>query len=92
LDGSGSFDPDGDALIYTWREGTLALAQTSDPVNSATASLSTGTHTITLTVDDGHGKTASDAVVKTVIRDAAYDRRDERDGSFTSCRLQANTS
>ena len=54
LDGTWSYDPDKDPLTYTWTGpfGTL----TGEAV---TATLPIGTHTITLTVDDGQGNTDS---------------------------------
>jgi hypothetical protein len=61
LDGSGSTDPDGDALTYIWT-GTFG---TATGVN-ATVTLPLGTHTVTLTVDDGNGGTGTDDVVITV--------------------------
>jgi len=62
LDGSGSTDPNGDPLTFTWLGpfGTL----TGETI---TPDLPVGTHTITLTVDDGTGKTDSDTVVVTVM-------------------------
>jgi len=61
LDGSGSSDPDGDLLTYTWAGpfGTKTGETT-------TVTLPLGTHTVTLTVDDGKGGTASDTVELTV--------------------------
>jgi hypothetical protein len=64
LDGSGSSDPDGDLLTYTW---TGAFGSTTgNPVNVA---LPLGSYAVTLTVDDGNGNTASDEVIIT-IRDS----------------------
>jgi hypothetical protein len=62
LDASASSDPDGDALAYTWSGpfGTLTGASIS-PV------FLPGVHTVTLTVDDGHGATAADTVQVTVV-------------------------
>ena len=62
LDGSGSTDPNGDPLTFTWVGpfGTWT-GETIYP------DLPLGTHTITLTVDDGRGKTDSDTVDVTVI-------------------------
>jgi len=62
LDGSGSSDPDGDQLTYTWREGNTIIA---GPTTSSTSNvtLNLGVHTITLEVDDGNGATDSDTVV-----------------------------
>ncbi|HEX7183446.1 MAG TPA: PKD domain-containing protein, partial [Thermoanaerobaculia bacterium] len=62
LDGSGSSDPDGDALTYTWT-GPFGTASGE----TATVTLTPGVHTITLTVDDGQGGTDSDEVVVTVV-------------------------
>lgn len=62
LDGSGSSDPDGDALTYSWAidGGEIATGV------SSTVSLEPGMHTIVLTVDDGNGETATDEVQITV--------------------------
>jgi len=51
LDGSASFDPDNDPLSYVWSEGTAVLGIGS--VLDATDALAPGSHTVTLTVDDG---------------------------------------
>lgn len=59
FDGSGSSDPDGDALTYEWFEGTSSLG--SGP--SASVSLPNGTHTITLHVTDPQGLSAEDTLV-----------------------------
>jgi hypothetical protein len=61
LDGSASFDPDGDALTYEWvgAFGTLEGERVTIP-------FPLGTYEITLTVDDGKGQTATDTVVVTV--------------------------
>lgn len=61
LDGSGSFDPDGDVLTFDW---TGPFGLTSGPV--VTVLLPIGTSAVTLTVDDGRGETATDTVVVTV--------------------------
>jgi sugar lactone lactonase YvrE len=58
LDGSGSSDPDEDGLTYTWSwaNGTADGA-------APDITLPYGITTVTLTVDDGKGGTASDTVV-----------------------------
>ena len=58
LDGSGSSDPNGDELVYTWTEGATELATGVNP----TINLAPGTHDITLTVDDYRGGTDTDVV------------------------------
>ncbi len=62
LDGSGSSDPAGIALTYTWTDANgNTLASGANP----TIALGVGVHTITLTVSNGTME-ASDAVVITV--------------------------
>jgi hypothetical protein len=62
LDGTGSTDPDGDQLTFTW---TGSFGKTSSP--TPMVSLRLGTHVIVLVVDDGHGGTSSDTVSITVV-------------------------
>jgi uncharacterized repeat protein (TIGR01451 family) len=76
LNGTGSSDPDGDTLTYAWTIGNLlpppilfwSTGSSTGAITGPTPSgpLPVGTHTITLTVTDGHGGTASDTVVVTV--------------------------
>lgn len=66
LDGSGSFDPEGGLLTYQWTEAGRQVAVGATP----TVSLAPGTHTLTLTVTDDQGATASDDVVVTVLAPA----------------------
>ena len=62
LDGTGSSDPEGDALTYRWTGsfGTVSGA-------TASVSLPAGTHVITLTVADGRGASATDTLLATVL-------------------------
>ena len=60
LDGTGSSDPDGDTLTYTWEPGTLGGS-------SPTPILPLGTHEFTLEVDDANGGTDTDPVTVTVV-------------------------
>jgi hypothetical protein len=63
LDGSGSSDPDGDDLTYSWTDGDgNEVGTTVDP----TVAVSLGDNTFTLTVDDGNGETSTDEVTITV--------------------------
>jgi hypothetical protein len=61
LDGSGSTDPEGDPLSFSW-SGPFGdwIGQTIYP------KLPVGTHSITLTVDDGNGNTDTDTLSVTV--------------------------
>jgi hypothetical protein len=49
LDGSGSSDPDGDSLAYSWYDGDVLIARGK----IAEVKLAVGTHSINLTVFDG---------------------------------------
>lgn len=62
LDGTGSSDPDGDPLSYEWG-GPFGTASGVSP----SVTLPPGTHTLTLTVDDGNGGTDTDEVVVVVV-------------------------
>ena len=64
LDGSGSSDPDGDALTYTWT-GAFGTASGINP--TVTLPVAGSPHPITLTVADGWGGMSSDEVVVAVI-------------------------
>jgi len=65
LDGSGSSDPDGDELTYTWKLGETVIA---GPAGEPTAqvTLPLGEHAVTLVVSDGSLE-ASDEVTVTVV-------------------------
>jgi hypothetical protein len=61
LDGTASSDPDSDPLTYRWTD-SFGTAQGPTPE----VTLPRGTHTVTLTVEDGNGESASDSVKITV--------------------------
>jgi hypothetical protein len=63
FDGSGSFDPDGDPLTYTWDFGDGGTGTGAFPTH---AYADDGVYTVTLTVDDGNGGTSTDTAVVTV--------------------------
>ena len=63
LDGSGSFDADGDELEYFWFEGDEQIATGVDP----NVQLSVGEHIIELIVNDGSEDSEPNEVVITVI-------------------------
>jgi PKD repeat protein len=62
LTGFGSTDTDGTITAYQWTEGATVLGDTA----SITREFSVGVHTVTLTVTDNGGATASDTVTITV--------------------------
>jgi hypothetical protein len=61
LNGTGSSDPDGDSITYSWTNGLSVIASEATP----TVSLPVGTHNLTLTVSDGQAN-SSDTVSVTV--------------------------
>ena len=63
LDGSGSFDVDGDELSYIWYEGATEIAAGVDP----NVALAVGEHIIELVVDDGTVSSEPNSVVVTVV-------------------------
>ena len=72
FDGSGSYDPDGSSLNFTWDFGEGTAAPTSGPTTEPTAThsyKSAGTYTVTLVVNDG--KDDSDPAQSVVIVEAA---------------------
>jgi len=62
LDGSGSYDPDGQIIKYIWKENNIKIGEGKQ----ITKQFEVGTHTITLIVEDDKGKTSSDNVIITV--------------------------
>jgi hypothetical protein len=61
LDGAASTDPDGDPLTFRW---TDSFGTVQGPTPQVILPL--GAHTVTLTVEDGNGASASDTVTITV--------------------------
>ena len=66
LDGSGSSDPDGNLLSYSWSKNGNVIATEVNP----TVTLADGSHTITLTVSDGE-LSATDQMVVDVVTNVA---------------------
>jgi PKD repeat protein len=66
LAGSGS-DPEGGPLTYAWSLGDV---QIETGVNPTVGPFAVGIHTVTLTVTDDHGATATDSMTVTVINEA----------------------
>jgi len=65
LDGSASQDPDGTIASFVWSEDGLQIATGINP----TVILSTGTHSITLTVTDNGGLKDTDSVTIKVLEE-----------------------
>ena len=65
LDGSGSFDPDLDPLTFTWT-GPFPEGGGSVAGVGPTVTLPLGSHSITLTVEDGKGASDTDNVMSIV--------------------------
>ncbi|MBL7020515.1 MAG: hypothetical protein ISR86_08205 [Nitrospinaceae bacterium] len=91
LDGSGSSDPDGDPLTYSWSGAVTATGVTP------TVSLASGTHNITLVVNDGTVDSAPDSVQITVQDTIApalsvSDRTEEATGPSTAVDVTGNAS
>jgi hypothetical protein len=63
LDGSGSHDADGSIVDYSWSEDSVVIASGVSP----TLNLDRDSHTITLTVTDDDGATASDDVMIDIV-------------------------
>lgn len=61
LDGSSSYDPNGDSLNYLW-QGIFGIVEGEGPV----VSMPLGEQDVTLTVNDGQGGTDSDTVLISV--------------------------
>ena len=72
LDGSGSYDPDGDPIVdYVWTGPFPEGGGTVQGV-SPTVTLSVGASTVTLIVDDGYAVSAADTVDVTINRTTWY--------------------
>src|SRR5262249_26378017 len=64
-------DPDGDALTYRWTTTCGSVSSPTSRQTPFTAPMTEGNCRVTITVDDGHGHTATDAVTIVVTRPAA---------------------
>ena len=73
LDATGSSDVEGEIAAYEWNNGSETLATTK----TAEVALPEGVYTITLTVTDAAGATASDVVTINVLMSGSYVPIDE---------------
>ena len=65
LSSAGTYDPDGDALTYLWKEGATTLSTAPSP---AVTICGVGLHVITLTVNDGRGHSVT-TTANVLLRD-----------------------
>lgn len=63
-------DPDGDALRYSWAPAAGTIASPTDRQSTWTAPMQPGPVRLTVTVDDGRGGTAADAITIQVVQAA----------------------
>jgi glucose/arabinose dehydrogenase len=66
---SGSFEPDGDPLSYSWTFGDGGTSTAQEPVHVYTA---TGSYNVVLTVSDGRGGTSQAQTLVSVYADANF--------------------
>jgi hypothetical protein len=68
LNGSGSSDPDGDLLTFSWIQisGTTVTLSGEDTPTPEFSPAKAGTYTIRLAVDDGDGGTSEDLITVTI--------------------------
>ncbi len=78
LDGSGSSDPDGDSLTYSWSQNGNEIATGEAPM----VILPVGEHIITLTVEDNNSGSDTDEVTITVVADSDYDGVPDSEDAF----------
>lgn len=97
LDGSGSFDPDGDAIAYSWTQLSGPTVTLSD--STATKPVFTpqteGTYVFGLVVNDGSLNSVQDTVTITVLGVACAsdaDCDDDNDLTIDSCQNPGTTS
>ncbi len=86
LDGTGSSDPDGHTLTYSWAQMSGPAVTLSDATSAQptfTAPVGPATITIQLTVDDGHGGNGSATVTVSVAGTAGLDLASTLKGSVT---------
>ena len=83
LDGSGSYDPDGSIVSWSWILGHLdnsAYDKTATGETPTVSNLEYGNYTVTLTVTDNHGATGTDEMYLSVAAAPTYQEGDECPG------------
>lgn len=97
LDGTGSYDPDGDAITYSWTQLSGPTVTLSDPAATKPAFTpsSDGTYVFGLVVNDGALNSAQDTVTITVLNMACSsdaDCDDDADLTLDKCQNPGTTS
>ena len=83
LDGSGSYDPDGSIVSWSWILEHLdnsAYDKTATGETPTVSNLEYGNYTVTLTVTDNHGATGTDEMHLSVAAAPTYQEGDECPG------------
>ncbi|MGH9341646.1 MAG: PKD domain-containing protein [Acidobacteriota bacterium] len=80
-------DPDGDPLTYSWTVDGQSRPETGSQITIDTAGMTGGEHSVTVTVNDGRGGTASDTATFTVTEAAVVIQVDNRIDNIAKAQL-----
>ena len=87
LDGTGSYDPDGDELSYFWSQPEGPLAQLDDSTSPTPTFTATevGELVFELVVSDGEAESEPDQVTITVVEEGGDDDSGDEEGNVAGC-------